>query len=385
MGRTGLGIEVRERSIRLSFTFEGAAQRRTLTLNGKPLAPTPANIKHAQRVAAEIRDKIRHGTFSLAEYFPDDADTGPLTVAVQLDRWRNSQRLEKSTLAGYDSAIRFWTPLVGEKPVRGLVHSDILTALATRPDLSGKTVNNYVSVLRESLELAVLDRIIPANPAGAVPRAKHQKPPPDPFSREEAEAILGYMEKHYPEPVWNFTEARFFTGVRTAEAAGLRWPSVDLRSKYIGVSESIVRGEEKDSTKTHQARQVTLNSRALEAFKRQAKHTRMAGEHVFLDPRYGTPWGEERAFRRSYWTPALKALGIRYRKPYNTRHTYATVMLMAGMTPAFCAAQLGHSVEMFLRTYAKWLDGGQNDLEMRRLEAALGKKPGKNSGNAGGS
>jgi integrase len=196
MGRTGLGIEVRERSIRLSFTFEGAAQRRTLTLNGKPLAPTPANIKHAQRVAAEIRDKIRHGTFSLAEYFPDDADTGPLTVAVQLDRWRNSQRLEKSTLAGYDSAIRFWTPLVGEKPVRGLVHSDILTALATRPDLSGKTVNNYVSVLRESLDLAVLDRIIPANPAGAVPRAKHQKPPPDPFSREEAEANLGYMAKH---------------------------------------------------------------------------------------------------------------------------------------------------------------------------------------------
>jgi integrase len=44
---------------------------------------------------------------------------------------------------------------------------------------------------------------------------------------------------------------------------------------------------------------------------------------------------------------------------------------MAGMTPAFCAKQLGHSVEMFLRTYAKWIDGGQNALEMGRLEAAL--------------
>jgi integrase len=47
------------------------------------------------------------------------------------------------------------------------------------------------------------------------------------------------------------------------------------------------------------------------------------------------------------------------------------MMLMAGMTPAFCAKQLGHSVEMFLRTYAKWIDGGQNALEMGRLEAAL--------------
>jgi len=26
---------------------------------------------------------------------------------------------------------------------------------------------------------------------------------------------------------------------------------------------------------------------------------------------------------------------------------------------------------MFLRTYAKWIDGGQNALEMGRLEAAI--------------
>jgi integrase len=92
---------------------------------------------------------------------------------------------------------------------------------------------------------------------------------------------------------------------------------------------------------------------------------------VFLDPRYEEPWFEERAFRRSFWEPTLRRLGLRYRPPYNTRHTYATMMLMAGMTPAFCAKQLGHSVEMFLRTYAKWIDGGQNALEMGRLEAAL--------------
>jgi len=53
------------------------------------------------------------------------------------------------------------------------------------------------------------------------------------------------------------------------------------------------------------------------------------------------------------------------------RHAHATAMLMAGMTPAFCAKQLGHSVKMFLRTYAKWLDGGQDDLEMSRLESVL--------------
>lgn len=385
MGRTGSGIEVRERSIRLSFTFEGKQERRTLSLNGKPLAPTPANVRHAERLAAEIKDKIRLGVFTLSEYFPEDGDAGAATVATQLSRWIKTQRLETSTLAGYSSAVKFWTALIGSKPLKALVHGDILTALATRPDLSGKTVNNYVSVLREALELAVLDKALTSNPSAAVPRAKHQKPPPDPFTQDEADAICAYMQRKYPAEIWNYTEFKFFTGLRTGESFGIRWPNVDLPSKYILVSESIVRGEEKDTTKTHVARQVALNSRALEALQRQAKHTRMAGEHVFLDPRYGTPWLEERAYRRSYWTPALKALGIRYRQPYNTRHTYATRMLMAGMTPAFCAKQLGHSVEIFLRDYSKWLDDGHADLEMARMEASLGKKPGKKAGNDGDS
>ena len=30
-----------------------------------------------------------------------------------------------------------------------------------------------------------------------------------------------------------------------------------------------------------------------------------------------------------------------------------------------------HSVEMFQKTYTKWIDGGQNDAEMAKLEANL--------------
>lgn len=381
MGRTGTGVEARERSIRVSFTFEGQQHRHTLELDGKPLEPTPANIKHAERFVAEIKDKIRLGIFSMAESFPDGGTSGTLLVADQLDTWLKSQRLEQSTHAAYSSAIKFWKTHLGTKPVKALKHSDVLTAMAARPDLTGKTVNNYVSVLRESMALAVRDRVMAENPVVGVPRAKHQKPPADPFNQAEAEAICAYMEKHYPAQVVNYTAFRFYTGVRTSEIAGLRWPNVDLPSAYAVVTEVIVRGIEKDNTKTNIARTVRLNSAALAAIKRQAEHTRMKGEHVFMDPRYDLPWMEERAYRRSYWTPALKALGIRYRKPYNTRHTYATMMLMQGLTPAFCAKQLGHSVEMFLRTYSKWLDGSQDDLEMAKLEAAFsGKNPGKKPG-----
>jgi integrase len=380
MGRKGSGVEVRDNSIRVQFTLDGEVLRRTLNVEGKPLPPTAANLRYAHRLAAEIRDRIRFGTFSLSEYFPADGDVAqPLTVGAQLDDWLAAQRLEASTSAGYSSAIRFWKAavcdrrgaLLGDRPVRMLRHSDVLTALASRPALTGKTVNNYVSVLRKAMELAVSDKTITSNPVSAVSRAKHQKPLPDPFSREEAEAILADMAANYPPPIVNYVEFKFFTGLRTSESFGLHWRDVDLAGKHLLVHRAIVRGVEKLNTKTNTARQVILNSRALAAIQRQRAHTQTRNAHVWLDPRYDEPWYEERAFRRSYWEPTLRRLGMRYRPPYNTRHTYATMMLMAGMTPAFCAKQLGHSVEMFLRTYTKWIDGGQNAREMKRVEEAL--------------
>lgn len=381
MGRAGNGVEVRDSSIRLRFTYEGKRLAETLVLNGKPMPPTAANVKYAHRLALEIKEKIKHGVFSLAEYFPASGTGATLTAGGQLDTWLAAQRIESSTRDGYTSAVRFWkqatcdtasTVPLGDKALRALRTSHILTAIASRPDLSGKTINNYVQVLREAMELAVVDKLLTENPVDAVKRAKYQKPPPDPFTREEMDKIIAHAQASYPEQIWNFIEFWFWSGPRTSEIFGLRWPNVDLASGAVKIAEAVVRGVHKDRTKTNVERLVYLNSRSAAAVQRQRRHTQMAGEAVFQDPRYDHPWVDERAFRRSYWTPALKLLGIRYRRPYNMRHTYATQMLMAGMNPAFCAEQMGHSVEMFLKTYARWLHGDQNNREMARLENAIG-------------
>ncbi|MBS6361729.1 hypothetical protein [Burkholderia sp.] len=39
------------------------------------------------------------------------------------------------------------------------------------------------------------------------------------------------------------------------------------------------------------------------------------------------------------------------------------------MTPALCAKQFERSIEAFLKTYVKWMDGQQNAPEMARLES----------------
>jgi len=386
MGRTSGGVEIRDSSIRLSFTLDGKRQRHTMMMNGKPMAPTPANLKYAHRLIAEICERIRTGTFSLIEYFPVSGMPTALTVSDWLETWLKAQRIEPSTRSGYKAAVQFWSIAIidverntlGPKTLRAVKHSHILTAIAERPDLSGKTINNYVSVLREAFDLAVMEKVVISNPVIGVPRAKYQKPPPDPFSREEAEKIIAETARAYAGNVHNMVETWFWTGLRTSEIIGLDWPNIDFASGKMLIASAVVQGEKKDSTKTAVARVVNLNSRALAALQRQRQVTQMKGDRVFQDPRYNADWKSEEAFQRVYWKRMLTRLGIRYRRPYNMRHTYATSMLMAGMKPAFCAKQLGHSVEVFLRTYAKWMDGDENDAEMARLETALSPdSPGK--------
>lgn len=376
MGR-GSGVEVRDSSIRILFTVDGKRYRQTLKTDGKPMAPTPGNVKYANKLAEEIRQRIRFGTFTMAEYFPDSVTTtsGEVeTVGQRLDTFMGLQiGKASSTLKGYRVAAAWWKAQIGSKPLPALVHSDVLTALASEPDWTGKTRNNKVSVLRQALVLAIRDGVIRSNPLEGLEAFSHQAPEPDPFDRDEAEAIIECLTKHYHPQVGNYFGAKFFTGLRTSESIAQQWAWLDTRKNELAVSGAVVMGELKASTKTNQVRIIQLNSRAMDFYRDQKAHTFMKPDGwIFNDPKTGERWVDDWMPRRMYWEPALKRLGIRYRSPYQTRHTYATMLLMAGVTPAFAARQMGHSVEMFLRIYARWIDGGHNALEMGKLEGLLG-------------
>lgn len=84
--------------------------------------------------------------------------------------------------------------------------------------------------------------------------------------------------------------------------------------------------------------------------------------------------GSERSQRDHYWKPALKALGIRYRRAYCARHTYATVALMGGVNPAYIARQLGHeNAKMVFEKYAKWIVGADKGAARRRWRLHSGR------------
>lgn len=47
------------------------------------------------------------------------------------------------------------------------------------------------------------------------------------------------------------------------------------------------------------------------------------------------------------------------------------MLLMAGAEPAFAAKVIDHSVEMFLKVYARWIDDGHTNLELDRINAFI--------------
>jgi integrase len=75
-------------------------------------------------------------------------------------------------------------------------------------------------------------------------------------------------------------------------------------------------------------------------------------------PRFVGRWaGEGRAidishFRADDWTRFLKAAGLRYQRPHVLRHTFASLLLAAGVPVLEVAAHLGHhSAGFTLKVY----------------------------------
>ena len=80
--------------------------------------------------------------------------------------------------------------------------------------------------------------------------------------------------------------------------------------------------EPEDGTKTDAGRrEVKLLPPALRALQTQKAFTFLKSREVFEHPRTKERWTGNRAIRESMWIFALKRAGVRYRKPYQTRHT----------------------------------------------------------------
>jgi integrase len=146
---------------------------------------------------------------------------------------------------------------------------------------------------------------------------------------------------------------RFFTGLRTGEVHGLQWKYVDFDRREIRVRETFVLGEDEYTKTDSSQRDIQMSQVVFDALKEQHKATGSM-KYVFCN-RNGDPL-DNKNFISRVWNPLLRYLGLKIRRPYQCRHTAATLWLASGEAPEWIARQLGHSTtEMLFRVYSRYV------------------------------
>lgn len=375
------------------FRFKGVRCREQTAL-----ADTPANRKKLGKILEKIEAEISLGCFEYRRYFPNSstatqfdalaasAATPIAAVGVETplfrdfaETWYGEREIEWRR--SYRETIRIsldkhLLPVFGEQRV-GAIDKAALMAfraeLAKQPGqgggrLSASRVNHVINPLRMILAEAAL-RFGFADPMTGVRSLKVPRTEVHPFTLEEVRLILARVRADYRP----YFTVRFFTGMRTSEINGLQWQYVDFARGQILIRETLVAGH-REKTKTPESRREIAIAPVVEAaLREQEKLSGGRSAYVFCS-RNGEPLQHQNVTNR-IWYPLLRHLGLKKRRPYQTRHTAATLWLAAGESPEWIANQMGHTTtEMLFRTYSRFVPNltRQDGSAMSRLLAAHG-------------
>lgn len=215
--------------------------------------------------------------------------------------------------------------------------------------MAPKTINSHMTILRMILTEAA-ERFDFDNPYKNIKPLKLQRVHIEPFSLDEVDLII----KHVREDYRNYYQVRFYTGMRTGEIDGLKWANVDFDRREILVRETLIQGETEYTKTNGSQREIPMFGPVYDALKTQYEATGKLSKFVFCN-RLGQPLEHNNVTKR-VWYPLLQALGLQKRRPYQTRHTAATLLLASGENPEWVARMLGHSsTEMLFKVYSRFI------------------------------
>ncbi|BAZ00005.1 phage integrase family protein [Tolypothrix tenuis PCC 7101] len=364
---------------RLQLRFRYAGKRYTLSIG---LPDTIVNRKVAEAKARQIELDMLSGNFdaTLAKYKPPAAvkavkpaitpqATSTPTIAelweqfVEYKRPQCSPNTMKYIYAVFSNYIKKLPTHDLDKAAQ--IRDYIVNSI---PLYSGK---RFLARLCACCDWAIESGIISENPFKGM--AAKIKPPKssnsggmndiNPFSTEERDMIIhalesdrfcprksGFRHSHYA-PLMKFL---FATGCRPSEAIALQWKHISLDFKQITFEQAIIGTDSgkqvRQGLKTQERRKFPCNNslqtllqsiKPVEATPKLLVFPSPEGKHIDLNN-----------FRSRIWKIVLKGLAIEYRKIYQTRHTFITRALEAGLDAKDVARLVGNSPEIIYKHYA---------------------------------
>ncbi|MFT7014134.1 MAG: integrase [Pseudohongiellaceae bacterium] len=346
------------------------------------LEDNPKNRKQLEAFTQRMEAKILLGDFNYAEFFPNSPNIAKFSGAVsrinsvtvnaatKVDypkfeafarQWQTEKKIEwrasharniESVLS--NSLIKFF----GKRVLSDITKAEILefrSKLASKPGRGGKeqiaakTINTHMALLKAILEEAS-DRYSFENPYKNIKPLKLQRSHVEPFSLIEVNRIIESVREDYR----NYYSVRFYSGMRTGEIDGLRWEFVDFKRGLIAIRETLVQGKTEYTKTDGSQRDIPMLGPVKAALEAQYQATSKLSPYVFCNTE-GKPLDHNNITKR-VWYPLLRHLGLKMRRPYQTRHTAATLLLASGENPEWVARFLGHaSTEMLFKVYSRYI------------------------------
>lgn len=286
-----------------------------------------------------------------AKFFPNDPKT--YTVETYFEHWLKSYvkpNCKYSTGHGYQLILNAYIlPAIGPKRLDLLTGQDVST-LFTSLQQTGKsrqTLRNIIGPLREGLNHAVSDGLIPANPCLILQRhfkrAKRSQFKIVPLTTKETTALLAQAKLVDPM-LCAAVALGVRAGLRAGEVLGLQWGDINPKEKTALIRHAIVRAKA-TTPKNHQIRTVDLTTQVIQALKDVPRGK--PSEPVIS-------WsisGLEKKFQK-----LLKDAGLPRIRFHDLRHTYASQLIQAGAHIKYIQGQLGHSsIKVTLDVYSHLL------------------------------
>jgi integrase len=385
------GVRVRTyasglRAIEIQFQFRGVTCKEVLS----SLDPDAmGDQRYAINLKGEIENAILRQTFRYTDYFPNSKRArifghavSTVTIGELLDDWlKDVERTHPhSTYRCYRKSCQaHLKPEFGSIRARDLTPQQIRNWIRDR-DGTLKSIRNDLTPLRAVLDRALNDDIIDRNPLDKIRVSKLVSRTQvstdytvDPFTDEEITRILSVAQTYDPR-IRNLLQFAFYSGVRTSELFGLMWSDVDLRKGIVRILRAVVERRVKEPKSKSGVRDLVLLPLALAALRDQKQYSFVGGDYVFVRPRQRGPFIDYDHLERP-WKHVLKRADVRYRNPYQTRHTYASQLLSGGENPLFVAQQMGHkTTEMIMRHYGRWVEQGE-ETQRHVFVSAFGQSP----------
>ena len=214
---------------------------------------------------------------------------------------------------------------------------------------SASSLRTYRNIFRQIFVDASLEGYIESNPFDKIKRPTVEDVEIIPFTKNEIESIIKTASIKFR----NFFIISLFTGLRTGELIALEWEDIDYEYKEIRINKTHNRGKTSTPKTKSSNRAIDMLPIVEKYFKEQHKLTGYQ-KNIFLNS-VGNLYFSSDVLNLTL-KKILDRCNIPNRTLYNTRHTFASLMLTNNESIMWVSQMLGHkTANITFEKYARYI------------------------------